>query len=69
MPNPIVSEVFACGICGAPVALIALPGGDLAYECQSPRCRKAVSVDAPEALALVEDVAIELPAPRVKVVA
>ena len=62
MLNPIVSEVFCCGECCAPVALVVQPGGDLTYECQNTRCGKAVSVDCPEALAVQDELAIELPA-------
>lgn len=62
-----LSDVFCCAQCGAQVALVALLGGDLAYECQSPRCGKTVSVDIPEGLAVRDELAIELPAPRVRV--
>lgn len=51
-----ISEVYCCPICHAPVAQLQLPGGDLAYECQSPRCGKAVHSTCIEALALIEDI-------------
>lgn len=54
------SQTFACNSCYAPVALAETPAGELVYECQNPRCQRCVSVDCPESLALVEDVAIEL---------
>jgi hypothetical protein len=59
--------VFCCSICGAQVGLVVLMGDILAYECQSPRCGKTVSVDIPEGLAVRDELAIELPAPRVRV--
>lgn len=64
-----LSDVFCCAICGAQVGLVVLMGDILAYECQSPRCGKTVSVDIPEGLAVRDELAIELPAPRVRVMA
>ena len=46
-----VSDRFLCRECGASVMLAQLLGGDLAYECISPRCGKTVMVNCPEALA------------------
>ena len=43
-------------------------GDILAYECQSTRCGKTAHVDIPEALAVRDELAIELPA-RVRVAA
>jgi hypothetical protein len=62
-----ISEVFICRECYGDVALVVLPGGDLAYECISPRCCKTVSVDCAEALAIRDELTIELPASRVYV--
>lgn len=62
-----LSDVFCCAHCGEQVAMVVLLGGDLAYECQSPRCGKTVSVDIPEGLAVRDELAIELPFPRVRV--
>jgi hypothetical protein len=62
-----LSDVFCCALCGAQVAMVALLGGDLAYECQSPRCGKTVQADIPEGLAVRDELAIELPARRVRV--
>ena len=64
-----LSDVFCCAICGEQVALVVLMGDILAYECQARRCGKTVHVDIPEALAVRDELAIELPAPRVRVVA
>jgi hypothetical protein len=57
------SELFVCGNCHSPVHVTEAPGGDLIYQCDNPACQKAVSVDCPEALALVEDVTIQTGAP------
>jgi hypothetical protein len=54
-----ISQVFCCRECGSPVALNVLPGGDLAYECVSPRCCKTVHVDCPEGLAVIDEEALE----------
>jgi hypothetical protein len=62
-----LSDVFCCALCGEQVAFVALLGGDLAYECQSRRCGKTVSANIPEGLAVRDELAIELPAPRVLV--
>lgn len=62
--NDTTSQHFCCNTCGAAVALVELPGGDLAYECQNARCCRTVSVDCPEALALRAELTIELPTPR-----
>lgn len=59
-----ISSVFCCCECYARVAMVVLPGGDLAYECQNPGCGKTVHSDLAETLALVEDIAIELVDPR-----
>jgi hypothetical protein len=59
------SQVFCCNTCHSPVALVVQIGGDLTYECVNPRCQRVVSVDCPEALALVEDVTLELHAKEV----
>jgi hypothetical protein len=59
------SDVFCCCECGAPVAFVLLLGGDMAYECQRPECGKTIHSDRPEGLALIDELAIELPAPRV----
>jgi hypothetical protein len=64
-----LSDVFCCAICGYLVGLVVLMGDILAYACQSPRCGKTVSVDIPEGLAVRDELAIELPAPRVRVMA
>ena len=45
-----VSDVFCCRFCQADVALVTLPGGELAYECTSARCGHTVHVDCPDAL-------------------
>jgi hypothetical protein len=63
-----LSEVFCCGICGASLALVVLPGGDLAYECQGLFCGKTILSDCAEDLAVRDELAIVLPAPRVHVV-
>lgn len=55
-----LSEIFCCGECHDSVAIKEQQGGDLTYECTSPTCGKVVSVDCPEALALVEDVTLKL---------
>lgn len=55
------SVTFCCGMCHDSVAIIEAPGGDLIYQCSNPECQKAVSVDCPEALALIEDIALKLP--------
>lgn len=60
------SQTFACGECNSPVVLTQTPAGELVYECQNARCQKCVSVDVPEALALVEDVTIQEQAEAVK---
>jgi hypothetical protein len=58
------SDVFCCRECGAPVAFVELPGGDLAYECVRPTCGKTIYSDHPEGLAIIDDLVIELPAPH-----
>jgi hypothetical protein len=63
-----LSEVFCCGACGAPVALVVLPGGDLAYECQGLFCGKTIPSDHVEDLAVRDELAIILPTPRVPIV-
>lgn len=60
-----VSQVFICRECSSDVALVMQPGGDLTYQCISPNCGHTVSVDCPEALDIRDELAIELPAPRV----
>lgn len=50
--HPTTSEVFQCRYCASDVALVVLPGGELAYECVSARCGHTVHVDCPEALDL-----------------
>lgn len=62
------SEVFCCGNCHDSVAITEAPGGDLIYQCSNPACQKAVSVNCPEALALIEDVVLKLPLPRREVI-
>lgn len=57
-----LSEIFCCGVCHDSVAIIEQRGGDLTYECTNPTCGKTVSVDCPEALVLIEDVTLKLPA-------
>lgn len=54
------SELFCCGICHSPVHICEALGGDLIYQCANTACQKAVSVDCPEALALIEDVTLQL---------
>jgi hypothetical protein len=61
------SDVFCCRYCGHQVAAVVLPGGELAYECQSVRCGHTVHVDCVAALAVRDELTIELPAPRVLV--
>ncbi len=56
------SEVFCCRFCSAPVAAVVLPGGELAYECSAKGCGHTVHVDCVEALAVRDELAIELPA-------
>jgi len=56
-----ISHVFCCGICYDSVAIVEQPGGDLTYSCTNPACGKSVSVDCPEALAIIEDVILKLP--------
>ncbi len=58
------SEIFCCGNCHDAVTIEELPGGDLAYCCKNAACQKAVSVDCPESLALIEDVVLKLPVKR-----
>jgi hypothetical protein len=58
------SEIFCCGNCHDAVHIAELQGGDLAYICTNPACQKCVSVDSPEALALIEDVVLKLPIRR-----
>jgi len=57
---PQVSQHFCCGSCGAPVALLPINANDLAYCCQNRYCGRCVSIDCPEALAILEP--LELPA-------
>jgi hypothetical protein len=61
--HPTTSERFACSTCGAPVALLPINPDDLAYVCQKAACGRAVSVDCPEALAIVEPVTLSQPNP------
>lgn len=58
------SMAFCCNHCGSPVAHVVLPGGDVAYECQSTHCGKTVMLDCPEALAVRDEMTIELPLSR-----
>lgn len=55
------SEIFCCGNCHDAVTIQETQGGDLVYQCTNPACQKAVSVDVPEALAIIEDVVLKLP--------
>jgi hypothetical protein len=55
------SEIFCCGNCHDAVRIEETMGGDLVYQCSNPACQKAVSVDCPEALALIENVTLKLP--------
>jgi len=59
-----ISLKFCCAQCHDSVRIEELPGGDLAYCCKNAACQKAVSVDCPEALALIEDVVLKLPVKR-----
>ena len=61
-----LSEVFCCRHCGHQVASVVLPGGELAYECQAARCGFTAHVDCVAVLAVRDELAIELPAPRVR---
>lgn len=45
-----IQNFFCCNTCGADVALELSQGGELYYQCQNPKCKRAVSVDCPEAL-------------------
>lgn len=57
------SEVFCCANCGDTVNYVILPGGDFAYECSAPRCGKTVMEDCVDALAVRDELVIELPTP------
>jgi len=63
-----LSEVFCCGICGASLALVVLPGGDLAYECQGLFCGKTIPSSCVEDLAVRDELAIVLPTPHIPIV-
>lgn len=65
MTTPTYSEIFCCGNCHDSVAIEETMGGDLVYQCSNPACQKAVSVDCPEALAIIEDVVLKLPVKKV----
>jgi hypothetical protein len=58
------SEIFCCGNCHDAVMICEAQGGDLVYACSNPACQKVVSVDSPEALAIIKDVALKLPVRR-----
>lgn len=58
------SEIFCCRVCHDAVLICETPGGDLVYACSNPACMKVVSVDCPEALAIIKDIALKLPTPR-----
>jgi hypothetical protein len=58
------SEIFCCGNCHDAVRIEEAQGGDLVYQCSNPACQKAVSVDCPEALAVIENVTLKLPVKR-----
>ncbi len=59
-----LSEVFCCGICHDSVAITETYAGELCYECTNPACKKTVSIDCPEALAIIKDVTLKLPIRR-----
>jgi hypothetical protein len=59
-----LSEIFCCPNCHDSVALIEQIGGDLTYSCTNPACGKSVSVDCPEAMAVIKDVVLKLPVRR-----
>ncbi len=61
-----ISEIYCCQTCYAPVALTETPAQEMIYECQNPRCRRCVHVDCYEALALVEDVTLILHANEIR---
>lgn len=65
MTTPTYSEIFCCGNCHDSVTIEETQGGDLVYQCSNSACRKAVSVDCPEALALIENVTLKLPVKKV----
>lgn len=65
MTTPTYSEIFCCGNCHDSVAIEETQGGDLVYQCSNSACQKAVSVDCPEALAIIEDVVLKLPVRKV----
>ncbi len=48
------SRHFCCNTCGSPVVIELINADDLAYVCQNTRCRRCVSVDTPEVLAIRE---------------
>lgn len=61
-----LSQIFCCSECHDSVAIVEQFGGDLTYECTNPACGKVVSIDCPEALALVENVTLKLPTREVE---
>lgn len=62
------SEVFCCAECGEAVNYVVLLGGDYAYECAALACGKTIHEDCVQGLAVRDELAIELPAPRVAIV-
>lgn len=64
MTTPTYSEIFCCGNCHDAVMITETPSGELVYQCSNPGCQKAVSVDCPEALALIEDIVLKIPVRR-----
>lgn len=50
------------------VNYVILPGGEHAYECSAPACGKTIHEDCVQGLAVRDELAIELPAPRVTTV-
>lgn len=61
-----ISEIYVCQTCYAPVALTETPAGEQCYCCTNARCRRCVHIDCYEALALVEDVTLILHASEVR---
>ena len=59
------SEVFCCAKCSEAVNYVITPGGEYAYECSAPTCGKTIHEDCAQGLAVRDELAIELPAPRV----
>jgi hypothetical protein len=64
-----LSNVFCCGQCHDSVALTETPAGEIVYECTNPACQKVVSVDCPEALAIIRDVVLKLPVRQMRAAA